>query len=132
MATTRKIPTAEWTSYFDRVTEKLRTDRVPRSATIEVLSVQHGDQVPTATAPLRGLAYDASRDSFMVLMEDVDHFVLCPVELWVVEDDEGLVSALEVVCPDGSKQIVYVQRSGPPAPTPEHELLFFGHPSDTD
>jgi hypothetical protein len=132
MATTRKIPITEWTTYLDGISARLRADRVPRSATVEVLSVQHGDQVATATSPLRGLAYDAGRDSFMVLMDDVDHFVLCPVEIWAMEDDGGLLSALEVVCPDGSKQIVYVQRSGPPAPAPEHDLLFFGHPSDTD
>jgi Family of unknown function (DUF5335) len=115
MPTTRRIPSEQWTAYFDGATQLLLADEVPKSATIEVLSPVLGDQLPTAAARLRGLAYDRQRDSFVVLMEDLDHFVLCPAEIWVIEEEGGVLSTLEVVCPDGSKQIVYFQRSGPPA-----------------
>ena len=44
--------------------------------------------------------------------EDVDHLVFYPAEIWVVEEDDGVVSALEVVRSDGTREIMRLQRSG--------------------
>jgi len=34
------------------------------------------------------------------------------VEIWVVEEDDGFISALEVVRSDGTREIMRLQRSG--------------------
>lgn len=114
--TTRQISRGDWKSYFDRFTKRHLTGDPPKAVTIEVLSPTLGDQFE-ARPPQRliGLAYDPKSDAFEVLLEDVDHLVFQPEEIWVVETEGDFISTLELVRADGTKEIVYVYRSGPPA-----------------
>jgi hypothetical protein len=118
MATTKQIPREEWQPYFERFTRQSLKGEPPEAATIEVLSPTLGDQFETRTARLDGLSYDPKSKAFEVAFEDpqVDHLVFEPVEIWVMEEDWGFISTLELVRPDGLKEIVHVSRSGPPAP----------------
>ena len=36
-----------------------------------------------------------------------------PAEIWVIEGEGGFISALELLLADGSREIIYVRRSGP-------------------
>jgi hypothetical protein len=113
--TTRQIPREEWKDYFERFTRKHLADDLPEAVTIEVLSPTIGDQFEARAARLLGLAYDPQRNTFEVLLEDLDHLVFEPAEIWVIETDGDFISTLELVRPDGTKEIIYVYRSGPPA-----------------
>ena len=116
MGTTKQIPRPEWQPYFDRFTRQHLVGGPPETATIEVVSPLIGDQIEARTAALLGLSYDPKSNAFEVLLEDVDHLVFHPSEIWVIEEDDGFLSALELVrTDDASKEIIYVHRSGPPA-----------------
>jgi len=115
MATTRQLPRENWQAYFDRFTrEHLKPDR-PGAATVEVISPAFGDQVEEAAARLLGLTYDPKSEAFEVLLEDIDHLVFHPNEIWILEGEPGLIATIEVVAADGSKEIIYVRNGGAPA-----------------
>jgi hypothetical protein len=55
--------------------------------------------------PLQGLSYDPKGDEFEVMVENVDHLIFHPQDIYV--DQEGLnLKSLEVVQRDGVKQII--------------------------
>jgi hypothetical protein len=112
MATTKKIPIAEWQTYFDRYSRQFLTQGTPTSATLEIVSPTLGDQFDVTALRLYGLTYDPKDQNFEVLVEGVDHLVLKPAEIWVVEEPSGFVSTLEIVDNDGTREILYIRRSG--------------------
>lgn len=116
MAETRQIPREEWEAYFDRFTKQhLRDDR-PEAATIEVLSPTIGDQIEEESATLLGITYDPKGRAFEVLVEGLDHLVFEPREVWVVEEEGGLLSSVEIVREDGTKEVLTIHRTGLPLP----------------
>jgi hypothetical protein len=122
MGSTKQIPREEWKETFDRFTAEHLKDTgegAPEAATVEIVSPRLGDQLEFEDVRLLGLAYDPMIRAFLVLLEDVDHLVFYPSEIWVLEGEEGTVT-IEVVGEDGGKEIIYVRRSGPPAPRYEY------------
>jgi len=115
MAATKQIQRDEWERYFDDFVRRHIEHDPPKAATVEVISLAIGDQLEAASQ-LSGIAYDPKSNALEVLMEDVDHLVFYPTEIWVLEDEDGFISALDVVSADGTKEIVHIQRSGVPAP----------------
>jgi hypothetical protein len=116
MTDTKQIPRKEWKNYFDRFTKNhLRDDR-PEDATIELLSPALGDQVEASGARLLGITFDPKSKALQVLLENVDHLVLEPKEIWVMEEKDGFLPAIEVVRPDGTKEILTIRRVSLPAP----------------
>jgi len=111
MGTTRQLARAEWQDYFDRFTASHLDEDTPESATVEVLSARRGDQIEFAAIRLFGLAYDPKSRAFQVLLEDVDHIVFHPTEIWVLEGENDSVT-IEVIDADGRKEIIYVSRCG--------------------
>jgi hypothetical protein len=122
MGVTKQIPRSEWESYFDRYTrEQLHggsdaEGEVHAAAVIEVLSPSLGDQFEVTLIPVLGIDYDPKSNAFEMALEGVDHLAFDPVEISVVEEDDGFISALEIVRADGTKEIVQLRRSSPPAP----------------
>jgi hypothetical protein len=116
MATTKQIPPGEWQTYFERFTREHVARNPDEAVNIEVLSPAVGDQFEAIAARLLGLAYDPRSNAFEVLLEDLDHLVFQPVDLWVIEEDDGFVSGIEVVRPDGTREIIQVSRTGLPYP----------------
>src|SRR5437763_10032467 len=119
MRATRQLPRAEWKDYFDRFTrEFLKGDR-PGTATVEVISPTLGDQFEVSSVRLLGLDYDPKGETFEVLLDEVDHLVFQPQEIWILEGETGFISTIEVVRSDGGKEILYVRSNGPLAPRPD-------------
>jgi len=116
MGTTKQLPRAEWKKTFDRFTREHLREDAPGTATVEIVSPTLGDQFAVAAARLLGLTYDPKSQAFEVLLDDLDHLVFSPMEIWVLEGEPGFISTIEVVQPDGTKQIIYLRRSGPVAP----------------
>jgi hypothetical protein len=115
MITTKQISSVQWQSYFDRFTKKHLRYGQPESARIELLGENIGDQVETEAARLLGISYDAKSKAFEVVVQNVDHLVYRPKEVWVVEEDDGFLSSIEFVSDDGTKELLTIRRSGPPA-----------------
>jgi hypothetical protein len=114
MANTKQIPRAEWQAYFDRFTRQHLNAEPAEDVTIEVVSAAAGDQLEASTLRLLGLVYEAKSRTFQVLLEDLDHLVFDPAEIWVVEQDGGFISTIELIRPDGGKELIHIQRGGPP------------------
>jgi hypothetical protein len=115
MGVTKQISRADWKSYFDRVTRQYLADGRPEAVSIELVSPTIGDQPEASGVPLRGLVYEPKSQAFEVLLDGVDHLVFHPTEVWVIEEDDGLPSTIELVQVDGAKELLYIHRSGPPA-----------------
>jgi hypothetical protein len=110
IGTTKQIPRAEWESYFERFTREHLSGNQPETATVEVVSPNMGDQFEATEARLLGLDYDPKDDAFELALEGVDHLSFQPSEIWVIEDEGGFLSAIELGHPDGTKEIVYLHR----------------------
>ena len=112
MSSTKQLPRAEWKDYFARFTREFLSDDRADDATIEVMSPTLGDQFEVSSARLLGLDYDPKEETFEILVEDLDHLVFEPTEIWILEGEPGFVSTIEVVQADGTKQIIYLRSSG--------------------
>src|SRR6478672_9943573 len=115
MASTKQLPRAQWKDYFDQFTKAYLKDDQASAATVEVMSPTLGDQFEVSSVRLLGLDYDPKGETFEVLLENVDHLVFQPREIWILEGEPGFVSTIEVVQADGTKQIIYVRTSAPMA-----------------
>ena len=116
MGATKQIPRSDWQRYFDELTKRHLHGDPPKAASIELVSLELGDQPEATLVRLTDLDYDPKSEALEVMLEDVDHLVFHPAEIWVVEEEDGFISALAVVHTDGSKEIMRVQVSGLPAP----------------
>ena len=121
MGVTKQIPRDEWNTYFERFTrrELQGEGNVHDAAVVELLSPTFGDQFETSLVRLLGLTYDPKGNTFELALENLDHLVFHPSELWVIEEEDGFISTLEIGRDDGSKELVHLRRSGPPAPRAE-------------
>jgi hypothetical protein len=97
----RKLDKTQWRTFFDRVSKMLEG----KQAEIEVISLGLGDQVEAEWLPLLGIVYDPNDDIVEVALEDLDHLIQKPRDVYVEEGPGGLV-ALEIVDADDVKQIV--------------------------
>jgi hypothetical protein len=113
---TRQIPRDQWQAYFDRFARLYLKDEEPETATVEVISPTLGDQFEVEAVRLLGLSYDPKGSVFELQLDDLDHLVFEPVEIWVVEGQGGFISTLEVVHSDGTREIIYLRKSGLFAP----------------
>lgn len=98
---TRKIEKGLWRSYFDRLTQNL----VGKRAEIEIDSLELGSQIEAEWLPVFGITYDPKDDLVEVALEDVDHLIRSPREIYVDEDVVGLASLL-IIDGSGTRQIV--------------------------
>src|SRR6185369_13625067 len=131
--TTRQLPRNEWKDYFDRFTKTQLGDGARGVATVEVISPTLGDQFEISAVRLLGLTYDPKSQALELLFEDVDHLVFYPTEIWVLEGEPGFIATLEVVHPDGLKEIIYVRRSGALVPRYQADAAADAQqPGDTD
>lgn len=114
--TTKQIPPKEWRTFFDRFTRQHLRDDVPETVTIEVASPETGDQVSAKDARLLGITYDPRSEALEVVLEGSDHLVFRPADIWVVENEaDGFLETVDLVRDDGTKEIMYLHRSGVPA-----------------
>ena len=112
----RKLARAEWQGYFDRISRILEA----RQAELEVDSLDLGAQIAAEWVPLIGVVYDPKDDLLEVALEDLDHLISKPQEIWVDEDGVLLVG-LEVVDGEGTQHILKLRAPLMlPSPLPEH------------
>src|SRR5215471_7653256 len=98
---TRKLDKAQWRTFFDRLSKMLEG----KQAEIEVVSLGLGDQIEAEWLLLLGIAYDPNDDIVEVALEDLDHMIAKPRDVYVEEGPGGVV-ALEIVDADAVKKFV--------------------------
>jgi hypothetical protein len=97
----RKMERGEWQSYFDRLSRGLGAQQ----AELEVDALGVGAQVAHDWANVQGIAYDPKDDRVEVVIEDLDHMIPKPKEIWV-DETAGAVANVEVVDGEGQHHIV--------------------------
>ncbi len=112
MAVTKQLPRAQWKEYFDNFTKAFLEDLNPEDAVVEIVDPKLGDQFESSHARVLGVTYDPKDNVFEVALEGVDHLIYQPKEIWVVEEDNGFVSTIEVVRDDGTKEVIRLQSVG--------------------
>lgn len=111
MATSR-IPRDQLEKYFDTFTRHFLRDETTDVVEIEFLSRDWGAQPVSTNAHLVGITYDQKSSALDVLLESGEHRVFSPREVWVEEEPDGFVRAIEAVREDGSKDVIHVKRLG--------------------
>ena len=101
MAATEIDPNG-WARFLDGVTNSL----IGKQAEIEVVSLDLGDQIEAEWTPLIGITYDRKDDLIEIALDELDHMVRSPRQLFVDYGIGGIVAAIEIVDGDGNRQIV--------------------------
>ena len=109
----RQIPQAEWPAYFDSMSETMAGTQ----AELEVASLGLGDQLEAEWVKFEGITYEPNDDVLEFVLEDLDHMIGKPREIWVDETPHSLLS-LEVVDAEGLRHILLL-RTPMMLPTPE-------------
>ena len=97
-----QIDRSQWAPFLDAVTTSL----IGKQAEIEVVSLRLGDQIEAEWAPLIGITYDRKNDLIEIALEDLDHLIRSPRELFIDYAVGDVVTAIEIVDADGNRQIV--------------------------
>ena len=103
--TTRKLERSEWREYFDEVAKRQPSMRV----TVSVMAEDLGVQPETQGGDLIGITYDSKEGYLEIGTPDITHRIENPDEIYVQEEGGQLLS-IEVRAPDGTKQVVELQR----------------------
>jgi hypothetical protein len=97
----RKLEKQQWQAFLDQLSKAL----IGKRAEIEIGSLALGEQIEAEWLPLIGLAYDPKSDQIEIALENLDHLISRPRELYF-EEDGGQLSSLAIIDSDGAKQIV--------------------------
>jgi hypothetical protein len=112
--TIQKIDKSEWRPYFDGLSQLL----AGAQAEIEVAALPLGDQIAAEWVPFFGIVYDHKDDLIEIALENYDHLIPRPREVWFDADAGGLAS-LQIVDAEGVRQIVKL-RDPLMLPAPAH------------
>jgi hypothetical protein len=114
---TKRIPKDQLQQYFDAFSKRYVSDDSPQAADVELISNSLGDQIIVDGARLAGITYDPHDDALDFAIEltvdrQADHRIVKPSEVWVIEEDDGFVSSLEVVRADGMREVATIRKVG--------------------
>ena len=97
-----EIDRSSWAPFLDTVTNSL----MGKQAEIEVVSLDLGDQIEAEWTPLIGMTYDRKDDLIEIALDELDHLIRSPRQLFVDYGVGENVAAIEIVDGDGTQQIV--------------------------
>ena len=98
---TQTLDRAAWEDYFNRLSKVLEGKR----ATVEVASLDLGDQVEAEDIALLGITYDPKDDLVEVALDGLDHMIREPRTVQALVGDAG-VEAVAITDRQGREQIV--------------------------
>ena len=97
-----EIDRSSWAPFLDSVTNSLTS----KQAEIEVVSLDLGDQIEADWTPLIGITYDSKNDLIEIALDEVDHLVRSPRQVFIDYAVGGILAAIEIIDGDGNRQIV--------------------------
>ena len=95
------LPKSEWSGFFANLSRALEG----KQAELEVLSLDLGDQMEAEWLPLLGIAFDPKNDLVEVALQDMEHMIPKPKEIYVDVGPAGLLM-IEVVSADQTREII--------------------------
>ena len=108
MAQTKKLDQERWSEFLSMLSSGNRG----RMIAIEVESMAIGAQPIAVALPLFAIDYDSvNKGDDLVISTGLDsvdysHTISSPTEIWELQDDNGKVSALEIIDHTGAKTII--------------------------
>ena len=112
MDQTTRIPPDRLEKYFDAFSKHFVMRESTNAIDVEVLSSRLGDQYEAEGAQLAGISYDPHKETVEIEVKGGDHRVYKPTEVWVVEETDGFLKAIELVQSDGTREILHIRRLG--------------------
>ena len=112
MDQTMKIPADRLERYFDAFSKHFVMRESTNAIDVEVLSSRLGDQYEAEGAQLAGISYDPHKETVEIEIKGGDHRVYKPTEVWVVEETDGFLKAVELVQSDGTREVLKIRRLG--------------------
>lgn len=109
---TRKVPTDQLEQLFTHFTRNFLIRESTNSVDVEVLGVDSGDQFEAEGARIFGITFDPRENSVEFELDGGDHRIINPREVWVAEEPDGFIKAIEVVRDDGTREVARVKRGG--------------------
>ena len=97
-----EIDRSSWAPFLDSVTNSLTS----KQAEIEVVSLDLGNQVEADWTPLIGITYDHKNDLIEIALDELDHLVRSPRQVFIDYAVGGILAAIEIIDADGNRQIV--------------------------
>lgn len=108
---TLKIERDRLPEFFADFTKRFLSDGSPETVDIEVFQPIWGGQRAVREVRLNGITYDRNTNSLEFALATGDHRVFEPDTVWVREESDGFLSAIEVIRPDGVREIVTLKRA---------------------
>lgn len=103
--TIRALDKEQRQAYFDRVTQ----DMGATEARLEISGSTIGSQPGSDWVMLLGVTYDPTRDTMDINLENLDHRITHPREVYVDDGTDGLHS-IEIVDTDNNRQRVLLRQ----------------------
>jgi hypothetical protein len=109
---TKKIPRDQLETYFNAFTKHFLAHESTNAVDVELIAPDWGDQLAAEGAHLFGITYDPKDDALEFELEGGDHRIQHPSEVWVAEEIDTFIKAIQVVRDDGAREIARVNRLG--------------------
>jgi hypothetical protein len=107
---TRRVPTDQLEQCFTRFTRNFLIRDSTNSVDVEVLATDSGDQFEAEGAKIFGVTFDPKENAVEFELEGGDHRIINPKEVWIAEEPDGFIKAIEVVRDDGTREVARVKR----------------------
>jgi hypothetical protein len=107
---TRKVPENQLADCFARFSKNFLMRESTNRVDVEILGEDLGDQFEAENTHLFGVTYDPKDKALDFELEGGDHRIFNPREVWVAEEFDGFITAIEVVRDDGTREIARVKR----------------------
>jgi hypothetical protein len=112
MPVTIQLSPAHMADYFATFTKRYLVNESTDVADVEVLSRTLADQPVASGSHLLGITYEPKRNALEVELESGDLRTFQPKEVWVVEEENGFLRAVEIVRDDDTRELIQVRRIG--------------------
>jgi hypothetical protein len=112
MPVTIQLSPDHMAEYFEAFTRRYLVNESTDVADVEVLSPTLGDQPMATGSHLLGISYEPKRNALEVELEAGDVRTFQPKEVWVVEEENGFLRAVEIVRDDDTRELIQVHRLG--------------------
>lgn len=103
---TRKLTKNEWAKFFDQYSKRVLMNHDGHYADLQLLSGLSGNVKETDWLKLQGITYDEKGDLLEILLEDLDHMITHPDQIFIDENPQGDIVSMQIVEKDGTKHIL--------------------------
>jgi len=111
MSQTKRLPREQLFTYFDDFTKRFLRDSSREAVDVQLIEPTLGDQAVTVGTRLLGITYEDRTNTLEIEMETGDHRDYNPEAVWVIEEPDSFVDALEIVSADGTREVIGVKRA---------------------